>query len=167
MQEDWVDTGAPQHLTASYAPNVRPARAWRHIPAAAYWGESDFQGIEPIMDSLEEVWSSWMRDIINGRGRVVVPNSMLDSLGPWQGTAWSDERRLHSGLNMPHRRSGSPSSAASSLSWCSAATRRAQTLDDHEKRLDTLGRRRWPLPTIAALAGVVGAGSGLFSLLPR
>ncbi len=101
--EDWIDTGAPKHLTASYAPNVRPARAWRNIPSAAYWGQSDFQGIEPLMDSLDETWSSWMRDIINGKGRIVVPNSMLDSLGPGQGAAWNEDRRIYTGLNMLQR----------------------------------------------------------------
>ncbi|MGD3112695.1 hypothetical protein [Streptomyces sp. YGL11-2] len=29
-------------------------------------------------------------------------------------------------------------------------------LADHEQRLDTIERRRWPLPSIAALVGVVG-----------
>jgi len=38
---------------------------------------------------------------------------------------------------------------------------------DHETRLRSLERARWPLPTVAALAGVVGAGTGLFSLLSR
>lgn len=33
-----VNTGAPEHLTAAYIPNVRPARAWRNLPAAAGWG---------------------------------------------------------------------------------------------------------------------------------
>ncbi|MEV0445867.1 hypothetical protein AB0I84_12810 [Streptomyces spectabilis] len=42
-----------------------------------------------------------------------------------------------------------------------------KTLDDHERRLDVLERGRWPLPTIAALAGVIGAGSGLFALIAR
>ncbi|QCX74320.1 hypothetical protein C9F11_03085 [Streptomyces sp. YIM 121038] len=42
-----------------------------------------------------------------------------------------------------------------------------KTLDDHERRLDALERGRWPLPTIAALAGAIGAGSGLFTLLAR
>lgn len=99
-QEDWIDTGAPKHLTASYAPNVRPARAWRNIPAACYWGQSDFQGIEQIMDALDESWSSWMRDIQNGKGRVIVPQSMLESLGPGKGAAWNDDRRIYTGLNM-------------------------------------------------------------------
>ncbi|MFD3614439.1 phage portal protein [Streptomyces sp. NPDC058676] len=101
--EGGLDTGAPDHLTASYVPNVRPARAWRHIPTAAYWGQSDFQGIEGLMDALDETYSSWMRDIQNGKGRVVVPSVMLESLGPGQGAAWNEERRIYSGLNMLQR----------------------------------------------------------------
>ena len=38
---------------------------------------------------------------------------------------------------------------------------------DHETRIRTLERGRWPLPTIATLAGAIGAGSGLFALLSR
>jgi len=101
--EGGIATGAPTHLTASYAPNVRPARAWRHIPSAAYWGQSDFQGIEGIMDALDETYSSWMRDVQNGKGRVITPNSMLESLGPGQGAAFNEERRIYSGLNMLQR----------------------------------------------------------------
>ncbi|MGH3587003.1 MAG: phage portal protein, partial [Pseudonocardia sp.] len=97
---DDIDTGAPDHLTASYVPNVRPARAWRGIPAAAGWGQSDFQGIEGLMDALDETYSSWMRDVQNGKGRIVVPNSMLESLGPGQGALWQEERRVYQGLNM-------------------------------------------------------------------
>lgn len=97
---DAVKTGAPDHLTAAYVPNVRPARAWRNIPAAAGLGQSDFQGIESLMDALDETYSSWMRDVQNGKGRIVVPNSMLESLGPGQGAAWNEERRIYSGLNM-------------------------------------------------------------------
>ncbi|MGW1039884.1 phage portal protein [Streptomyces sp. NPDC002547] len=98
-----IATGAPKHLTAAYVPNVRPARAWRHIPSAAYWGQSDYQGIEGIMDALDETYSSWMRDVQNGKGRVVVPSSMLDSQGPGQGAAWNEERRIFTPLNMLQR----------------------------------------------------------------
>ncbi|MEV8395124.1 MULTISPECIES: hypothetical protein [unclassified Streptomyces] len=35
---------------------------------------------------------------------------------------------------------------------------------DHESRLRTLERARWPLPTVAALAGVAGTASGLIAL---
>lgn len=42
-----------------------------------------------------------------------------------------------------------------------------QTITDHESRIRALERGRWPLPTMAALAGTVGAGTGLFALLAR
>ncbi|MFJ2110647.1 hypothetical protein ACIOEX_01740 [Streptomyces sp. NPDC087850] len=39
-----------------------------------------------------------------------------------------------------------------------------KTLDDHEKRLDSLERARWPLPSIAALAGLAGIGTSIIAL---
>ncbi|NUK07472.1 phage portal protein [Streptomyces lunaelactis] len=99
-EDGGLDTGAPDHLTAAYVPNVRPARAWRHIPTATYWGQSDFQGIESLLDALDETYSSWMRDVQNGKGRIIVPDSMLQSLGPGKGAAWNEERRIYAGLNM-------------------------------------------------------------------
>ncbi|MGW7198444.1 hypothetical protein [Streptomyces chryseus] len=48
-----------------------------------------------------------------------------------------------------------------------ALTGHSVQLTDHENRIRTLERGRWPLPTIAALAGAVGAGTGLFALLQR
>ncbi|TXS22625.1 phage portal protein [Streptomyces sp. ms191] len=108
--EGGLDTGAPDHLTASYMPNVRPARGWRHIPSAAYWGQSDFQGIEGILDALDEAWSSWMRDIQNGKGRIIVADALLQSAGPGQGATWEEEKRVFTGLNMLPRANdkGSP-----------------------------------------------------------
>jgi hypothetical protein len=38
---------------------------------------------------------------------------------------------------------------------------------DHENRLRTLERSRWPLPTIGVLAGVGGAVTGALALLAR
>lgn len=99
-QDGGLDTGAPDHLTAAYVPNVRPARAWRHIPSAAHWGQSDFQGIEGLMDALDETYSSWMRDVQNGKGRIIVADTLLQSNGPGQGATWNEDRRVYSGLNM-------------------------------------------------------------------
>lgn len=96
-----LDTGAPDHLTAEYIPNVRPARAWRHIPGAAGWGQSDYQGIEPLMDALDETYSSWMRDIRIGKGRVIVSQGYLTSNGPGQGASMDLEREVYAGLNIP------------------------------------------------------------------
>lgn len=36
---------------------------------------------------------------------------------------------------------------------------------DHETRLRTLERARWPLPTLGVLAGVAGAATGVLALL--
>ncbi|WP_432111359.1 hypothetical protein [Streptomyces sp. YPW6] len=38
-------------------------------------------------------------------------------------------------------------------------------LGDHEQRIRTLEKGRWPLPTIAALAGVAGTATGVLALL--
>ncbi|MEU1454413.1 phage portal protein [Streptomyces avermitilis] len=103
VTEDWIETGAPDHLTAAYVPNVRPARAWRNIPSAAHWGQSDFQGIESLFDALDEAWSSWMRDIRIGKGRIILPNSMLQTNGPGQGATWYEDQEIYAGLNMLER----------------------------------------------------------------
>lgn len=96
---DDVPTGIDL-LTAAYVPNVRPARAWRNRPQAAGLGQSDFAGVEPIFDALDEVYSSWMRDIRFGKGRIIVPNSMLTSNGPGQGASFDMERSIFTGLEM-------------------------------------------------------------------
>jgi len=38
---------------------------------------------------------------------------------------------------------------------------------DHETRIRTLERARWPLPTIGVLAGVAGAATGAVALFAR
>lgn len=95
-------TGVPM-LTATYVPNIRPNRLWRGIPAAARLGRSDLSGVEPMLDSLDETWSSWMRDIRNGKGRVIVANSMLTSNGPGRGVSWESEKDIYTGLEMLNR----------------------------------------------------------------
>lgn len=97
-----IETGI-KLLTAAYVPNVRPARAWRHRPAAAGLGQSDLAGIEPFLDALDETYSSWLRDVRNGKGRIVVPESMLTSNGPGQGTTFDAERNVFTPLNMMQR----------------------------------------------------------------
>lgn len=45
-----------------------------------------------------------------------------------------------------------------------ALTGQTAQLSDHENRIRLLERGRWPLPTIAVLAGVAGAATGLIAL---
>lgn len=97
-----IATGVPM-LTAVYVPNMRPNRCWNGIPAAARLGRADIAGVEPLMDALDETYSSWMRDLRNGKGRVIVPNSMLTSNGPGQGASWEQEREIYAGLNIMQR----------------------------------------------------------------
>ncbi|MGW2044627.1 hypothetical protein ACWCPF_05520 [Streptomyces sp. NPDC001858] len=42
-----------------------------------------------------------------------------------------------------------------------------QDVQDHELRIRTLERARWPLPTIGVLAGLAGAATGAVSLFAR
>jgi A118 family predicted phage portal protein len=97
-----VATGI-QLLTATYIPNIRPNRLWRGVPAAARLGRSDLSGVEPLLDALDEAWSSWMRDLRNGKGRIIVANSMLTSNGPGKGASWEAEREIYTGLEMLNR----------------------------------------------------------------
>jgi hypothetical protein len=87
-------------LTAEYIPNMRPNRLWRSLPAAAPMGRSDFAGVEPFMDALDETWSSWMRDIRLGKSRLIVPETALESLGKGQGARWDPTREVYEGLNL-------------------------------------------------------------------
>ena len=50
--------------TVFYVPNMRPNKIWRDLgPQAWPLGRSDYSGVEPLMDSLDEVYSSWIRDV--------------------------------------------------------------------------------------------------------
>ncbi|MDT0432817.1 hypothetical protein [Streptomyces salyersiae] len=40
-------------------------------------------------------------------------------------------------------------------------------LTDHEQRLDALERARWPLPSLAALVGVIGLALGVYQLMQK
>ena len=40
-------------------------------------------------------------------------------------------------------------------------------LQDHELRIRTLERARWPMPTIGVLAGLAGAATGAVALFSR
>lgn len=81
--------------TVVYIPNMRPNRVWRELgPQAAPLGRSDFSGVEGLMDALDEAMSSWMRDIRLGKARLIVPQSMLQSLGRGQGAILDLEREV-------------------------------------------------------------------------
>ncbi|MFB7908123.1 phage portal protein [Kitasatospora sp. NPDC056076] len=100
-EQSAIPTGAPNNLTAAYIPNMRPARSWRDIPTAAYWGQSDYQGVEALFDALDETYSSWMRDIRLAKGRIMLSGQYLTSSGPGQGASFDEDREVYAALNIP------------------------------------------------------------------
>jgi A118 family predicted phage portal protein len=87
-------------LTAVYVPNMRPNRLWRSIRGASHLGRSDLSGVEPLLDALDETYSSWMRDIRLGKARIIAPSAYLQSAGPGQGAMFDADREVYSELNM-------------------------------------------------------------------
>lgn len=96
-------------LDVVYIPNIGPQRRWRAIPNLRYLGRSDYDGVEPLFDRFDEVWTSWMRDIHLARGRVFVPADYLSTLGPGQGSYWDHEREVFTALNMLQKPGGEAS----------------------------------------------------------
>lgn len=94
-----IETGIDR-LTASYNPNM-PTAAWRKKGALAYTGRSDFAQLHPLFDWLDETFSSWMRDLRLGAGKILVPDAMLDINGPGQGGFFDGGREIFAGLNTP------------------------------------------------------------------
>ncbi|WP_413757203.1 phage portal protein [Streptomyces sp. MMBL 11-3] len=96
---DGIPTGTPK-LTAQYIPNLRPNKLWRHVPAAANLGRSDFSGVEALMDALDEAYSDWMRDLRLGKARLLLDASVLESLGTGEGAQFDLDRELFVPLNL-------------------------------------------------------------------
>lgn len=81
-------------LTAAYVPNMLPQRRWRRSPGLTALGRSDFDGVEGVFDSIDETYSSWMRDIRLAKSRVLVDQSLMESRGPGQGASFDDDQEL-------------------------------------------------------------------------
>lgn len=82
-------------LDVQYVPNMRPHRLIR----GSALGRSDYSGAEPVMDALDEAYSSWQRDIRNGKGRILVPREYLSSLGAGNGAEFDTEREVYQRIN--------------------------------------------------------------------
>lgn len=92
-EEARILTGT-ERLTAAYIPNMLPQRRWRKILELAPLGRSDFDGIEGVFDAIDEVWSSWMRDIRLAKARVFVDQNLMKNNGPGTGAYFDDDQEL-------------------------------------------------------------------------
>lgn len=88
-----AQTGATG-LAVEYVPNMRPHRLIR----GTNLGRSDYSGAEPIMDALDETWSSWMRDIRLAKGRLVIPEALLESNGKGNGANFDADREIFTAI---------------------------------------------------------------------
>lgn len=98
-KERAIPTGIDQ-LTAVYVPNIRPNREWGHLPACAPFGRSDFAATEPLMDAVDEIYTSWMRDVRLAKGRIIVPEAFLQDRGPGKGAQFDMDREAYEGIGM-------------------------------------------------------------------
>ncbi|MEU8642257.1 hypothetical protein AB0C91_10100 [Streptomyces sp. NPDC048674] len=89
-----------KRMLITHLPNVLPNRVWDGIPGTAPLGRSDFAGIEPMMDALDETWTSWMRDLRLGKARLLVPQSMLETEGAGSGGIFDLDKEVSVALNL-------------------------------------------------------------------
>ena len=75
-KDEEIRTGV-EGLTCRYIPNKRPNRLFTETPKA-HLGQSDIQGSEDILDSIDQVFSDWVRDIRLARSRIMVPEVYLE-----------------------------------------------------------------------------------------
>ncbi|MYY08819.1 phage portal protein [Streptomyces sp. SID4919] len=93
---DSIATGI-RDLTAAYVPNMLPNRLHRTSPL----GRSDYAApLYDQFDALDEVWTSWMRDIRLARARLIVPDGYLRDGGPGNGAAFDEDREVFQSLKI-------------------------------------------------------------------
>ena len=93
--EQEIETGIDDILVR-YIPNDLPNRIWRGCNI----GNSDLQGLESMLDSLDEVYSSWMREIRLSKAEKVVPESWL-SYNENSGRLEYRDQMTYTGMNVP------------------------------------------------------------------
>lgn len=90
----------PGKLTAVYVPNMKPTRCWRSNIMYAPLGRSDYSGVEPLFDALDEAYTSWMRDLRLGKARMIIPNSYLQNQGRGKGATFDADQEYFQAFEM-------------------------------------------------------------------
>jgi hypothetical protein len=94
------------YRTAFWIPNMLPDPMNRKGRA----GRSDFTpAMLGLFDAIDEVVSNMMRDISNGKGRLVVPDYMLEDNGAGAGQTFDRDRSVYSPLAMEPAEDGGQS----------------------------------------------------------
>ena len=87
-------------LTVSYVPNRTPHRMWRRDTRLRSLGRADIAGIEQMLDSLDESWSSLLRDIRLAKARAVVPEDWLRTWDAGGGQTFDEDAEYYKALRL-------------------------------------------------------------------
>lgn len=91
-----VPTGVDE-LAAWYVPNVLPNPMWRNHPTLRYLGRADISSdVIPLMDQLDEIYTSLMRDFRVGKARMFASDQVLTNLGAGNGSLFPEDREVFS-----------------------------------------------------------------------
>lgn len=93
-----VATGVDR-LAVVYYPNMLPQRDWRKIGGLADLGRSDLAGKEDILDKIDQAWSSLLRDMDNGLGRIIMPEQYLEQGKRGEGAKADMRRQVYVGID--------------------------------------------------------------------
>lgn len=104
----YVVEGRTPGLGVVYVPNTDPsvAKAWKHVPAGDGLGSSDYDGAESLLDNLDEVYASWMRDLRLAKARILLAQYMLDSNGPGKGATFNLDTEVFAPLKLASAEDG-------------------------------------------------------------
>lgn len=106
-----IGTGTDR-LAVTYLKNASPVRDWRKLGELADLGRSDLDGIQDVLDKVDFAWTSLMRDVENGQGRLVVPEEMLDlSAKPGEGANFDVYRQVFTPVGASLGKAGDNNSA--------------------------------------------------------
>lgn len=81
-------------LTAGYIPNMRPNRVDRGSP----FGRPDVEQLSGLLRSIDDTWTSWIRDLRLGKARLVVPQGYLRVGDPGEGSTFDVDREIYEEL---------------------------------------------------------------------
>lgn len=96
---DGVQTTGLDRLDVVRIPNAEPQRLWRTDPSLKYLGASDFDGNEQWFDAADRAWTSWMGDLYLAKGRILLPDYMLQSNGVGNGASFNADQQIFRGLS--------------------------------------------------------------------
>ena len=83
-------------MTCFYIPNLLPNKLNRQ----SCMGRSDYQGIETLMDELDEVFTAWMVDVQIARGKIHVPSGYVKQLGENGKTTFNIDTMMYEELDV-------------------------------------------------------------------